>query len=140
MTNRENHTATALIMLPSMCHEESFFATNAMSAIAYCSKCINADHRLTPMTHVDKSSPSDRHLRYFCDTCSAIHRTLSLCSLDDWFQMSSFKITSLIHKMLVSRSTSREKILITGSDNFHMTRVQVMMNSLTKCGKKHQRR
>jgi len=61
-----------------------FFDTNAMSALACCSKCIYADHRLTtPMTHVDKSSPSDRHLRYFCHTCSAIHRALPLRSLDD---------------------------------------------------------
>jgi len=38
--------------------------------------------------------------------------------------MSTFKITSLIHKLLVSCSTSPERILITGSDNYHMTRVQ----------------
>ena len=47
------------------------------------SKCTNSDHRLTPMTHVDKFSPSGRHLRYFCHTCSPIHRTLPLRSLDD---------------------------------------------------------
>ena len=35
------------------------------------------------MTHVDKSSPSGRHLRYFCHACSAIYRTLPLRSLDD---------------------------------------------------------
>jgi len=35
------------------------------------------------MTHVDESSPSNRHLRYFCHTCSVIHRTLPLLSLDD---------------------------------------------------------
>ena len=89
------------------------------------------------MTHVDKSSPPRRHLQYFCHTCSAIYRTLPLHSLDDsQSQTSSFKITSLIHKMLVSRSTS----LITGSDNYYMTRVEAMMNSLMKCGKKRQQR
>jgi len=67
----------------AMCHEQCLFATNAMSALAYCSKCTNSDHRLTPMTHVDKSSPPCRHLRYFCHTCSAIHCTLPLRSLDD---------------------------------------------------------
>ena len=67
----------------AMCHEERVFATNAMSALTYCSKCTNSDHRLTPMTHVDKSSPSGRHLRYFCHTCSALHHTLPLRSLDD---------------------------------------------------------
>jgi len=59
------------------------FAANGMSALAYCSKFIKSDHRLTPMTHIDKSSPSGQHLRYFCHTCSAMHRTLSLRSLDD---------------------------------------------------------
>jgi len=54
-----------------------------MSALAYCSKCTNSDHRLTPIPHVDKSSPSGRHLRYFCYTCSAIHCTLPLRSFDD---------------------------------------------------------
>jgi len=67
----------------AMCHEECFFARNAMSALAHCSKCTDSDHRLTPMTNVDKSSPSGRHLRYFGHTCSAIHCTLPLCSLDD---------------------------------------------------------
>jgi len=38
--------------------------TNAMSALAFCSKCIDTDHMLTPMRHVDKSSPSGRHFRY----------------------------------------------------------------------------
>ena len=125
----------------AMCHEECFFATNAMSALAYCSKCISADHRLTPMTQIDKFPPSDRHLPYFCHTCSAIHRTLPLRSLDDCSVPNElFQTTSFIHKMLVSRSTSRKRILITGSNNFHMTMVQVMMNSFTKCGKKHQQR
>ena len=52
---------------------------------AYCSKCIDSDHRLMPMTHVDKSFPSGRHPRYFCHTRFAIpwHRTLPLSSLDD---------------------------------------------------------
>ena len=67
----------------TMCHEEYFFATNAIRALEYCSKCINFDPRLTPMTHVDKSSPSGRHLRHFCQTCSAIHCMLPLYSLDD---------------------------------------------------------
>ena len=67
----------------AMRHKFLFFATNAMSALAHCSKCVNADHRLAPMTHVDETSPSDRHLRYFCHTCSATHRTLPLFSLDD---------------------------------------------------------
>ena len=60
-----------------------FFATNAMSALAYCRKRTNSDHRLTPMTHVDNSPPSGRHLQYFCHTCSAIHCTLPLRSFDD---------------------------------------------------------
>jgi len=51
--------------------------------LAYCSKCTISDHRLTPMTHVDTSSPSGRHLRYSCHTCSAIHCTLPLRNLDD---------------------------------------------------------
>jgi len=54
-----------------------------MSALAYCSKCTHSDHGLTQMTHVDKSSPSGRYLRYFCHTCSALHRMLPLRSLDD---------------------------------------------------------
>jgi len=33
-----------------------------------------------------------------------------------------------------------ERILITGSDNYHMTRVQAMMNSLMKDGKNRQQR
>ena len=45
-----------------MCHEEGIFATNAMGALAYCSKCTDSDHRLTPMTHVAESCPSG-------DTC-----------------------------------------------------------------------
>ena len=59
------------------------FAANGMSALAYSSKFIKSDHRLIPMTHIDKSSPSGQHLGYFCHTCSAMHRTLSLRSLDD---------------------------------------------------------
>jgi len=54
-----------------------------MSALACCSKCVDSDHRLIPITHVDTSSPSGRHPRYFCYTCFAIHRTLPLRSLDD---------------------------------------------------------
>ena len=46
----------------AMSHAESFFATNAMSALAFCSKCIDSNHRSTPMTHVHKSSLSDRHI------------------------------------------------------------------------------
>jgi len=42
----------------AICHEELFFATNVMSALAYCNKCTNSDHRLTPMTDVDKFSPA----------------------------------------------------------------------------------
>jgi len=66
----------------AMCHEESVFATNAMSALADSSKCIDSDHWLTPSTHIDKSSPAGRQFRYFLQTCCAIHCTLPSRSLD----------------------------------------------------------
>jgi len=30
----------------AMCHEECFVATNARSALAYCSKCIDLNHQV----------------------------------------------------------------------------------------------
>jgi len=125
----------------AMCHEEFVFATNAMSALAYCSKCINVDHRLTPMTHIDKSSPSDRHLGYFCHFYSAIHRTLPLRSLDDCPVPDE-----LFQNKILNPQDARLTQHLTREDfdywirQLPKTRVQVMMNSPTKCGKKHQQR
>jgi len=50
----------------------AFFATNSMSALDYCRKCVDSDDSLTPMMHVDESSPQGQHLWYFRQTCCAI--------------------------------------------------------------------
>ena len=106
-----------------------------------CSKCFNVDHRLTLMTHIDKSSPSDRHLGYFCHSCSAIYRTLPLRSLDDCPVPDE-----LFQNNILDPQDARLTQHLTREDfdywirQLPKTRVQVMMNSPTKCGKKHQQR
>jgi len=65
-----------------------FFATNTMSALAFCSKCIDSNHKSKPMTHVHKSSLSDRQIfmSHMLRNASPAHgpsRSLGDCPVSD---------------------------------------------------------
>lgn len=56
----------------TMCHEECFFATNAMNAQTFCPKCKHPERKPVPLSKVDKDG--SRSLRYRC-SCGKIRKT-----------------------------------------------------------------
>jgi hypothetical protein len=69
----------------TMCHEECFFATNALSTKTFCPKCQHPERKPVPLSKVDKDS--SRSLRYLCP-CGEIRkaypvRPLQPCPIPD---------------------------------------------------------
>ena len=51
----------------TLCHEECFFATNALDVHAYCAKCNHISNNIIPMTQVQAQG---RLIRYLCIHCN----------------------------------------------------------------------
>ena len=58
----------------TMCHEECFFATNALDAQTYCPSCCNPDRKPVPLSKIDNGT---RSLRYFCP-CGELRKTFPI--------------------------------------------------------------
>ena len=65
----------------SVCHEEFFFATNAMDDRSYCGKCKCERTRPIPLSHV--AEDGKRSLKYYCPSCQHITTWLPTKPLED---------------------------------------------------------
>ena len=90
----------------TVCHEECFFATNAMSAQTYCPACCHPSHKPTPLSKVNREG--HRELRYVC-TCGEVRksfptRPLQKCPVpDDLLRSFGFQTTEPILTAFLER-------------------------------------